>query len=109
MPDAIVVLSTVPDRASGERIARELVERGLVGCAQLASTPSTSFYRWQGKLCVEDEWRLYLKSTADRWAALRDLLEELHPYDTAQILRLDATASDGYARWLCGGGSEEPT
>src|SRR5918998_1203506 len=43
-----VVLMTVPDGETGERIARALVEERLIACANLLPGV-TSVYRWEGE------------------------------------------------------------
>ena len=43
----LLVLSTLPDHDSAERLAAALVEAGLAACVNVMA-PCTSVYRWQG-------------------------------------------------------------
>lgn len=100
---AALVLTTVGSESEAERIARTLVEAGLVACAQIA--PVRSLYRWKGKVEDAREFRIDMKLRADDYAALEKALLDLHPYETPEILRIDI--ADGYRPyldWLAGAG-----
>jgi periplasmic divalent cation tolerance protein len=92
----LVVLSTVGTAEDAERIARELVERGLAACVNVLPAV-TSIYRWKGKL-EREERLLLIKTRADRFAALRDALVALHPYEVPEVLALPV--ADGHAPYL---------
>ena len=97
--DAIVVLTTCPDTASAEQLARLLLEERLVACAQLE--PIRSLYRWEGKLCDDGEVRLLLKTRRPLLEALEATLRAHHPYTTPQLLAfpIDSGSAD-YLAWL---------
>jgi len=100
MTDVVVVLSTVPDDASAETIARTLVEEKLVACANLLA-PMTSIYRWKGAVERDTERQLVMKTTRDRVDALRKRLKELHSYELPEFLVLPVDAgSDAYLQWV---------
>lgn len=94
-----VALTTLPDRESADRLAAALVEEGLAACAQVDG-PLTSHYRWEGRACREQEWRLVLKTDPGREAALRARVHALHPHRVPQWLVLGASASEAYLAWL---------
>lgn len=98
-PDLIALFTTVATREDARRIARELVERGLVACAQLSDIES--IYRWQGAVHQEPEVRLMLKTTADRYAVVEAAIRALHPYELPAIHAIPVTAaSAAYAGWV---------
>jgi periplasmic divalent cation tolerance protein len=87
MTGKVVVLSTVGREQDAERLARELVERGLAACVNVV--PGViSFYRWRGELTRDAEWLLLIKTTAERFEALRRALVALHPYEVPEIVEL---------------------
>ena len=96
-----VVLTTLPDRTAAESLARGAVDAGLAACAQVEG-PVRSHYRWEGKACAEDEWRLTLKVAAEGEPALRAWVHARHPHATPQWVVLAADASDGYREWVRG-------
>ena len=94
------VITTVGDRETAMRIARELVERGLAACVQVIG-PLASTYRWQGQIEVAEEWMCVAKSRQELYHDLEQAILEAHPYDVPEILAVPI--SDGhepYLRWL---------
>jgi periplasmic divalent cation tolerance protein len=96
----IVVLSSVGSAADGERIARALVERRLAACVNVLPGVS-SLYRWKGEVTRDQEVLLVIKTREERFAALRDALGELHPYELPELLALSIAAGHApYLAWL---------
>ncbi len=102
----VLVLTTVPDDASAEVIARTLVEERLAACVNLLP-PMVSIYRWQGAVEREQERQLVIKTTVDRIAGLQKRLKELHPYQLPEFIVVAVDGgSDQYLKWVtetCGG------
>ena len=97
MSEPIVVLSTVARAEDGERIARELVTRGLAACVNLVPG-LVSIYRWKGAVEREEERLLVIKTRRETFAALRDALVALHPYEVPEVIALPII--DGHAPYL---------
>jgi periplasmic divalent cation tolerance protein len=95
--ERLVVLSTVGTSEDGERIARELVERGLAACVNLVPGV-VSVYRWKGALQRDPEILLVIKTRAERLPALKEALTTLHPYEVPEALALPV--QDGLAPYL---------
>ncbi|HEY5720678.1 MAG TPA: divalent-cation tolerance protein CutA, partial [Gammaproteobacteria bacterium] len=71
----LLVLCTCPDSVTAERLATLLVERQLAACVNLLPG-LTSIYRWQGRVESTTETLLLAKTRSDRFAALKDTLQE---------------------------------
>ena len=99
MTDLILILTTMPDDERADRIARTLVEEGLAACVNVHG-PMTSTYRWRGKIEVELERQVVIKTARARLAALETRLRALHPYELPELIVVEAAASDAYARWV---------
>ena len=100
MSARIVVLSTVERAEDAERIARELVGRGLAACVNVVPG-LVSIYRWKGELERAEERLLLIKTRAERFEALREALVALHPYDVPEVLALPIAAGHApYLAWL---------
>ncbi len=96
----LVVLCTVPDAETAERLANGLVEERLAACVN-AITGVKSFYRWEGNLETEAEVQLVIKTRRARFDALADWIHENHPYDVPEIIALPADqASESYLAWV---------
>ena len=96
----LMILVTTPDQPTALQLARDLVERQWVACAQVDG-PITSVYRWQDAVHSDSEWRLILKTTQANWDSVRDWVVSHHPYDCPQVgaLALDHLSAP-YALWL---------
>lgn len=96
----ILVLTTVSTESSANEISQKLLEDGLAACIQVEEKVR-SHYRWQGKLIIENECRLAIKSIDSRWKSLRKSLEECHPYEIPEIIKVNIDdCSDDYRRWI---------
>ncbi|MEQ8847092.1 divalent-cation tolerance protein CutA [Botrimarina sp.] len=96
----LLVSTTTDSEAAAMRLAKELVERRLAACVQVMG-PIKSVYRWQERVETADEWLCTAKTLRVRWDAVRRLIEELHPYDTPEVVAVPIeSASAAYGRWL---------
>ena len=96
----VLVLTTVPDQARGEAIARELVEGRLAACVNVLP-PMISFYRWNNAIERDAEHQLVIKTTPDRVGAVEARLAELHPYELPEVLVVPiAHGSARYLAWV---------
>ncbi len=99
MEQISVVLTTVPDAATGARIARCLVEEGLAACVNVLPG-LRSFYRWEGKLEEGDEALLIAKIRSERFAEYERRMREIHPYSVPEVVALPAAqVAQSYLRW----------
>lgn len=95
----IAIVTTVRHADDARRIARDLVQRRLVACAQIEAIESV--FHWQGALCQEGEFRLLLKTTASHYDAVETALRELHPYELPAIHAVALEpVFEPYARWV---------
>ena len=99
-PPILVCLTTVTDQDQARQMAGSLLERRIAACVQIDG-PIESHYRWEGKLCCEQEYRLVIKTSLRQQTQLRDMIRELHPYDQPEIVVLESFDVDaGYASWV---------
>jgi periplasmic divalent cation tolerance protein len=100
MPDQVIVLTTTDSVESARELAALAVEAKLGACAQIVG-PITSVYRWEGEVRTDTEWRVEVKTAADRVTPLVELLKTNHGYDVPEII---ATPIEGgsaeYLSWL---------
>lgn len=100
MTTSLLVLSTCPDAEAAGRIAHALVEERLAACVnRLPGVAST--YRWQDDIVDDTEVLLLIKTTRERFEALRARLVELHPYEVPEVIALDiADGHPPYFDWI---------
>jgi periplasmic divalent cation tolerance protein len=99
MTDLVIVLTTMPDDARSDELARTLVDERLAACVNVHG-PMTSTYRWKGTVERDPERQIVIKTTRSRLAALESRLHALHPYEVPEFIVVAAErASDAYAGW----------
>ena len=99
MSDVVIVLSTVPDDASAEKIARALVDERLAACVNVLP-PMTSIYRWKGAVERDTERQLVMKTTRGSLPALEKRLKALHSYEVPEFVVLDISGGGAYFDWV---------
>ena len=98
--DIVIVLTTLGAAADAETFARTLVEEQLAACVNVLS-PMSSTYRWKGSIEQESERQIVIKTTKDRLPALAARIDELHPYETPELLVLPVLEGEGdYLDWI---------
>ena len=99
-PEALVVLVTAPSAEKAAELGRALVSERLAACANVISA-IRSIYWWEGKVQDEPEALILLKTTRDRFEALRDRVLALHPYQVPEVVALGIEAgSEKYLAWI---------
>lgn len=82
------------DEASAEATANQMLEEGLVACANILP-PMRSLYVWQGERGEAREVGVLFKTDASLLDRATFRLAEIHPYDTPAVLgwRTDTAAA----------------
>lgn len=101
MADLAIVLTTMPDDARADELARALIDERLAACVNVHAR-MMSTYRWQGAIECEAERQLVIKTHADRLPALEARLRALHPYEVPEFVVFAARAGEDYGGWLLG-------
>ena len=97
-PEAVVVaMTTAPDMLLAKYLAHDLVEEGVVACANLGA-PGLSMYMWQGEIQGDEEVMLTFKTTVAQLPELGRRLRQRHPYDLPELLVLPVAG--GYKAYL---------
>ncbi|WP_020498270.1 divalent-cation tolerance protein CutA [Sciscionella marina] len=100
MSEHTIVTTTTESEQAALRIASTAVEANLGACAQV-NGPITSVYRWEGAVQTDPEWRVDIKTAADRVAALTEHIRAKHDYDVPEIVATPITGgSSEYLDWL---------
>ena len=100
MTDKVVVLVTCASADEAGKIATAIVEQRLAACANIVPG-IRSVYRWEGKVQDEQEMLLVIKSTRERFAALRTAIEKLHSYSVPEIIALPIVdGAEKYLKWI---------
>ena len=100
MSEELLVLTTVPDKETAEKISLHLVEKRLAACVTQTAA-NKSVYWWQGKITQDNEHILFIKTQAKRYSELEKTLVTVHPYEVPEVLAIPLIRGFGkYLDWL---------
>jgi len=94
------VLTTLPDRAGAEALARELLTARLAACVQIGAT-LRSLYHWRGGIETADEVPVAIKTRSELYPLVEQSIRSRHPYELPAIVAVPITdASSAYLDWI---------
>jgi periplasmic divalent cation tolerance protein len=99
-PRSILVLTTLPERADAETLARELLVARLAACIQIGAAVQ-SLYHWKGEIETAREVPMAIKTRVELYAQVERAIRERHPYELPEIVAVPIT--DGlpaYVDWI---------
>ena len=95
----IIVTVSFPDKDIAQLIAKQLIEKKLIACAQIFAIES--IYQWQGQLENSQEYLMQAKTIHTLWRAIQDHVKESHPYDVPEIIATPMIEVDEhYFQWM---------
>jgi periplasmic divalent cation tolerance protein len=98
--DGIVVFSTAGTLRESRKIARVLLTSRVAACVNIVPGMQ-SVYRWQGKIIMDRECLLIIKTTRRRFEAVRSTIQKAHSYTTPEIVSVAiVSGSREYLKWL---------
>jgi len=96
----LLVFCTFPDEEMAAGVIRTLIGEKLVACGTILPG-ARSIYTWEGRLEESVEAMVLFKTTGSVYAKLEKRLLKLHPYETPEIVAVEAgAASKAYAAWV---------
>lgn len=96
----IVVLITVPQGNHARRIAKLLLSKELIACANIVSKVDSLFW-WQNKIDSAKESLLVIKTQKKLFKKLVKVVKSVHPYKVPEIVALPIIAGNKeYLDWI---------
>jgi len=97
----ICVLYVTAPPSHSEALAKSLLDRRLIACANI--TPVRSLYRWKGASCDDREDLLIMKTRKSLVQAVIAAVKADHPYEVPEIIALPVVAGHApYLDWVYG-------
>ena len=97
---SILVLTTLPDQAQAEALARELLTARLAACIQIGATVQ-SLYHWRGKIETASEVPLAIKTRAGLYPRVEETIRRRHPYELPEIVAVPISCGlPAYLDWI---------
>jgi periplasmic divalent cation tolerance protein len=99
MHQPITVTVSYPDQEGARHLARQLLERKLIACAQLH--PIESLYHWQNQIENAHEFLLQAKTIHALWNDIVQVVRASHPYQVPEIIATPLLEVDApYYAWM---------
>ena len=99
-PSALLILTTLPERAVAETLARELLAARLAACIHVGA-PVRSLYHWRGQIETADETPLAIKTRDELYPKVQAAILASHPYELPEIVAVPISdALPGYLDWI---------
>jgi periplasmic divalent cation tolerance protein len=93
-------MTTCPDGACAEALARRLVEGRLAACVNILPR-AWSVYAWNGAIERTEEHLLLIKTCSDRYDEVERVLRAHHPYELPEVIAVPVqNGSAPYLAWL---------
>jgi periplasmic divalent cation tolerance protein len=100
MEEYIQVTTSTNSEQSAHEILRSLLESRLAACGHIKGPVKSSFW-WQGKIDSQTEWVCIIKTRADLFAQVEDLIKTKHSYEVPEILAFPILkVSQAYKDWM---------
>lgn len=98
--EPLLIFTNLPDVASAEKLARVLLERRAAACVNVLAA-CRSVYRWRGTVETADEIPLLIKTTAENYPLVEEIVRAQHPYDVPELISIPITHGlPAYLDWL---------
>ncbi len=102
MSEHIVVLITAGSEAEAGKLSRGLVEEKLAFCVNAVPGIKSTYY-WEGKINVDPEILLIVKTRNDLFEALERWVRKNHSYSVPEVIALPIVkGSEPYLRGIDG-------
>ncbi|MBU3555778.1 divalent-cation tolerance protein CutA [Polynucleobacter sp. UB-Piko-W3] len=96
----LVVVTALPSIEAATTLAKALIEAHLAACVQM-NEGIYSIYRWEGRVCEEQEVLLSAKTMSHQWEEICAFIKESHPYGLPEILAFSPEQYDQqYGQWV---------
>lgn len=96
----IVILWTCKDLFEAKRVAQALLEEKIIACASIVPKV-VSLFSWQGKIETAEECKVFLKSDARHFEAVKEKILLFSSYEVPEILELEVgRGNPAYLAWL---------
>jgi len=98
--NVLLCYCTCPNAASAQHLADALVGESLAACVnRIPGVHST--YRWKGQVTTDVEELLLIKTTVERFEALKERVVALHPYELPELIAVPVERGHvAYLDWV---------
>ena len=96
----IIIQTSTNKENISRKISSYLLEKNLAACINVVF-PVYSQYKYKGEVKEDTEYVLYIKTKKDNYFKIQKAIEELHNYETPEIIALDIShGSKKFFEWI---------
>ncbi|MDH4261869.1 MAG: divalent-cation tolerance protein CutA [Spirochaetia bacterium] len=96
----VLVTTTVNSKEEANKIANILVNEKLAACVNIIG-PIQSIYMWQDKIVNDEEYKLFIKTFAEKWPSLKNTIKKNHSYQVPEISLIQIhDMHEDYLSWM---------
>ncbi len=90
---------TNDSKEEAKKIANYLLEKKLIGCANIFQV--NSVFPWENKIDDTEEFVLIAKTIVENKEKVNNAVAKIHPYDIPCILNFEVEVNQKYLDWIC--------
>ena len=96
----IVVFTTAGSKEEANKLSRGLVEEKLAYCVNTVPSIQSTYF-WEGKLCVDEELLLVIKTQESKFTAMESWVRKNHSYEIPEIIDFELNHTNSkYLDWI---------
>ena len=96
----LIVITSFAKLGDAKVMARKLIQERLAACVQI-NEGVHSVYRWNGKICEEQEVSISAKTVAGKWDEISTFIKDNHPYELPELIGMSPAEYDlVYGQWV---------
>ena len=96
----IVVFTTVGSKEEASKLSQGLVNEKLAYCVNTIPSIQSTYF-WEGRLCVDEELLLVIKTQGEKFSAVESWICKNHSYDVPELIALPISkASSDYLKCI---------
>lgn len=100
MQEYFVVYVTCKSKEEAHKIAQTVLENHLVACVNIVPLVESVFW-WEGKLQIEEEVLLIMKTKEAAFEGLKEEIKRVHSYTVPEIIGLPIKKGNlEYLKWI---------
>ncbi len=92
------LITTVGKKSDAQQISTQLIKRKLAAC--VSYWPIFSIYQWKGKMHIEKEWRIEIKTSKRAAKKAEHCLRSLHNYELLVVSKCEINVDKNAERWI---------
>ncbi len=96
----ILVLTTTDKKTVAHNIGKSLLKGKLIACYSILPAMESTYW-WKGKIVNAKEFQLILKTKAQNFKKIEEVIKKLHTYDLPEIISINIqNAGKDYLTWI---------